>query len=291
MQLLIEKKLSGFLQQEGLPISMLDLLDSIYFPLTDHIAALKQTGIPLFLGINGGQGSGKSTTAAILCLLLEQAHGLRSATLSIDDLYLTKSERERLAQEVHPLFITRGVPGTHDIVFGNQIFDQVSAGRSLTLPVFDKQDDDRVDSSRWQSHESLDILILEGWCVGCLPQDDAQEPINKLEQEEDPDGIWRSYVNICLQKEYAKFFSRLDSLIMLAVPSMEKIYEWRELQEEKLEKKQGGRGMSVEEVQRFIMHYERLTQWMLQEMPQRADILIPIGDDHAPKELIFNKAG
>ncbi len=35
--------------------------------------------------------------------------------LSIDDYYLSKIERLRISQKVHPLLITRGVPGTHDI--------------------------------------------------------------------------------------------------------------------------------------------------------------------------------
>ncbi|MCP4340545.1 MAG: hypothetical protein GY799_17075, partial [Desulfobulbaceae bacterium] len=74
------------------------------------------------------------------------------------------------------------------------------------------------------------------------------------------------------------------------VPSMQKIYEWRELQEQKLQQQHGRRGMGEAEIQRFIMHYERLTQWMLQEMPQRADILLPIGEDHAPTDIIFNHA-
>ena len=31
---------------------------------------------------------------------------------------------------------------------------------------------------------------------------------------------------------------------------------------------------------RFIMHYERLTRWILQEMPARADIVVRLGPDH-----------
>lgn len=270
-------------------MSMLDLLDWFYLPLADRIAGRYQKETPLFLGINGGQGSGKSTTAAILCLLLEQVHGLHSATLSIDDLYLAKAEREKLASDVHPLFITRGVPGTHDIALGEAVFDQVADGQPVTLPRFDKLADDRAEPATWPRHEPLDILILEGWCVGCLPQDDIVDPINQLELKEDSDAAWRGYVNDCLRREYAGFFSKLDCLIMLAVPSMQKIYGWRELQEQKLEQQRGRRGMTPDEVERFIMHYERLTRWMLAEMPQRADILIPIGGDHAPLDIVCKR--
>ncbi len=269
---------------------MLDLLEWFYLPLVDHIAAMYRSSHPLLLGINGAQGSGKSTLAAIVSLLLREQHGLRCASLSLDDLYLTRAKRQALADAIHPLFITRGVPGTHDIKLGNKILDQVLAGQPLVLPRFDKLRDDRAAKEQWSEYPPLDVLLLEGWCVGCQPQSDTAAPINRLEQEEDPDAGWRNYVNTCLQGEYANFFSRLHALLMLAVPSMDKVYDWRELQEQKLEQNQGARGMTKGEVHRFIMHYERLTRLMLQEMPQRADILVPIGDDHAPKGFILRNS-
>ncbi|MCP4125597.1 MAG: hypothetical protein GY753_00875, partial [Gammaproteobacteria bacterium] len=231
-----------------------------------------------------------STLAAIVSLLLNERHGLHSASLSLDDLYLTRAVHQTLAAENNPLFTTRGVPGTHDILLGNRILDQVQAGQPVILPRFNKLTDDRAPREEWSQHKPLDVLILEGWCVGCRPQDDLQPPVNQLERNKDPDGIWRGHINNSLQGEYAEFFSRLHPLLMLAVPSMQKIYEWRELQEQKLQQQHGRRGMSKAEIQRFIMHYERLTRWMLQDMPQRADILLPVGEDHAPTDIIFNHA-
>ena len=35
--------------------------------------------------------------------------------VSIDDFYLTRAERKKLGEQVHPLMETRGVPGTHDV--------------------------------------------------------------------------------------------------------------------------------------------------------------------------------
>ncbi len=287
MQTPVIDRLTAHLRQEGLPLSLLVLLERLYLPLAEHIAGLHRSTHPLLLGINGAQGSGKSTLAGIICLLLQEQHGLHCASLSLDDLYLTKAERQSMAEKIHPLFITRGVPGTHDIALGNRIFDQVLAGQPVVLPRFDKLADDRAGKQQWPEYAPLDVLLLEGWCVGCQPQSDTVEPSNRLEREEDPEGSWRSYVNTCLQQEYANFFSRLHTLLMLAVPCMEKVYEWRELQEQRMGQKMGSRGMDAEQVQRFIMHYERLTRWMLQEMPQRADILVPIGKDHAPKECIL----
>ena len=84
--------------------------------------AMVQGGHPLVLGICGAQGSGKSTLAEALAERLER-DGLACAVLSLDDLYLTRAERERLARGVHPLLATRGPPGTHDTSLGIAVLD------------------------------------------------------------------------------------------------------------------------------------------------------------------------
>ena len=40
--------------------------------------------------------------------VLADTHGVVTTVLSLDDFYLTKAERESLAQRLHPLFATRG---------------------------------------------------------------------------------------------------------------------------------------------------------------------------------------
>jgi D-glycerate 3-kinase len=70
------------------------------------------------LGLCGAQGSGKTTLVAALADELA-AQGLRVATLSLDDLYLPRTVRQELAVKAHPLFATRGVPGTHDVALGS----------------------------------------------------------------------------------------------------------------------------------------------------------------------------
>ena len=84
--------------------------------LTPRIVTAAGAGA-LVVGLTGSQGSGKSTLAARLPPLLA-ARNLRAAVLSLDDLYLPKAERQRLAREVHPLLATRGVPGTHEVALG-----------------------------------------------------------------------------------------------------------------------------------------------------------------------------
>ena len=69
---------------------------------------------PLLVSLSGGQGSGKSTIAHIFKIILEQNFKLKVVKFSIDDFYKTAKERKKMASKIHPLFITRGVPGTHD---------------------------------------------------------------------------------------------------------------------------------------------------------------------------------
>ena len=94
-------------------------------------------GRPIVVGLCGAQGSGKSTLAAALCARLE-----RAVTLSLDDLYLMRRDREALARDVHPLLRTRGVPGTHDIPLGLAVLDAIGAGEAVARPRFDKARDD-----------------------------------------------------------------------------------------------------------------------------------------------------
>jgi D-glycerate 3-kinase len=101
------------------------------------------------VGLCGAQGSGKSTLATSLVRRFA-ARGVPGAALSLDDLYLTRSERSRLAEKVHPLLITRGPPGTHDVRLGLSVIDGVKAGRPVLLPKFDKGIDDRAPKSAWE---------------------------------------------------------------------------------------------------------------------------------------------
>lgn len=263
-------------------------LRQVYLPLAAWIAHRHQDG-PLIVGVNGAQGSGKSTLCALLQLVLEVGFGLRVVTLSLDDLYLTQAERVRLSQSVHPLLITRGVPGTHDVALGLNLLSALKRGESRSIPAFDKAQDDRRPMEFWPRFEGpADVILFDGWCVGAHPQQDADlmAPMNTLEEEADPDGTWRSYVNARLKGDYAQLFNLLDILIMLKVPSFERVFVWRSLQEQRLAESVGAQSkaarclMGPAELQRFILHFERLTRAMLAEMPSRADLTLFLGEDH-----------
>jgi D-glycerate 3-kinase len=274
------------IESEGLPDNYREVVDSHWRPLSEDIAEryYDNPGRPLVVGINGAQGSGKSTVAKFLEVLLVE-HNLRGVIVALDDLYLTRAERLALAANEHPLFATRGVPGTHDILLGETILDALRAGRPATLPRFDKASDDRSPETDLIDHP-VEVILLEGWCVGAVPQpaDALREPVNRLEAEEDPGGVWRREVNRRLATDYAELFARIDLLILLKVENFEAVRANRRLQEEKLALGNPG-GVAIMDdtaLDRFLMHYERLSRWQLQEMPARADIVIPIGADQRP---------
>lgn len=276
---------------EGLPAQWLDDALQHFAPLAMEIARRRQghQGL-LVVGINGAQGTGKTTLAHALSLMLEHDLNLNTAVLSLDDFYLTRQERLQLADCVHPLLATRGVPGTHDITLALQTLDMLAAGEAPTsLPRFDKSIDDRAAQSAWPvTKPSCDIVILEGWCLGLQAETDQALalPVNELEAAEDADASWRRFVNQKLDTEYQQLFARADMLIMLKAPSFDKVFEWRCLQEEKLAQRSNSEQersrfiMTPDAIQRFIQHYERLTRHCIATLPDVAELTFFVDDNH-----------
>lgn len=279
------------LQELMLDDILMEDLDRVYMPMANMIRMGFNTEAKThIIGVNGAQGAGKTTFGRLLQVVLEQAFGQKVVQLSIDDIYLSHKERERLAKEVHPLLVTRGVPGTHDVKLGEDTLDALcKAGpKDITLiPRFNKAMDDPFPRAEWDQFVGRpDVIIFDGWFMGAVEQKETEllTPVNALERDEDPYCVWRRYVNSQLEDNYKSLFNRLDLLVMLKVPSFDKVYEWRTLQEAKLRIKTQGqknlRVMSDEEVRRFISHYERLTRHILNEMPARADMLFNVSNDH-----------
>lgn len=279
-----------FLKAEHIPDNLDTEFEHIYLPLAHWLAQQHPDRFQV-IGVNGAQGSGKSTISNMMQLILSNGYGKHVQVLSIDDLYLQPEERAQLADSIHPLFRTRGVPGTHDVQMGLDLLQRLKAhqpGERLQLPRFDKSLDRRHHDSAWTPVDRpLDILILEGWCVGALPQQQHElvDHVNELELKEDPEGHWRRAVNATLSEDYQRLFAELDVLIMMQVPSMDQVYRWRTLQESKLGDKAS---MDESALRRFIMHYERLTLAQLEEMPSRADVVLKLDESHQIRSVTVN---
>lgn len=266
-----------------------------------RLTGRERTG-PLVAGLCGAQGIGKSTVSHRIAADLE-TRGHRTVIVSLDDLYLSHSERVRLAGTVHPLFATRGVPGTHDIGLGLALLEAANRPEPVAMPRFDKASDDRLPRDRWPVVESRPVaILLEGWCVGANPQpeQDLAEPVNDLERLEDADGIWRRYSNTALQADYQRLFAKLDTLILLAAPSFEVVAAWRRQQEAELRRtlfsasgldnSDMAKTMSDAQVDRFVLHYERLTRHILSEMPGRADLVLHLDAERTLRQITGREA-
>lgn len=274
-------------QDEHLPDHWLE--DALVWitTLANHLQALQQQQHPVCIGINGAQGSGKTTLSLALNSLLTEVYGLRCQTLSIDDFYLNHTERETLSRTIHPLLQTRGVPGTHNCTMAINIIQQLKEGRRCLIPRFDKATDNPAPECEWQEGvDKPDIIFLEGWCVGIPAQENCEldNPVNSLEETEDSEGVWRNHVQKQLAGPYQKLFAELDYLVFLQAPGFQCVYQWRLEQEEKLATRTQHKAhhaiMNDSQIARFIAHYQRLTEHALTQLPALANIIIPLDEDH-----------
>lgn len=253
--------------------------------LDDALSVAARTPV---LGISGLQGSGKSTLAAQVVARARQ-RGLQAAVLSIDDVYLTRAQRQRLARDVHPLLITRGPPGTHDLPLAHSVLEAVAGGVPVALPRFDKLSDERVPAAQWpQPPAPLDLLVFEGWFLGTPAQHEAdlQMPVNALEREADAEGRWRRWCNQCLARDYPALWQRMDRLWFLQPPGFAVVPRWRWQQEQSLQRAQPGRhGMSRPQLERFVQYYERVSRQALATLPHQADHVIVLDAQRRVRQI------
>jgi D-glycerate 3-kinase len=236
------------------------------------------------VGVAGSQGSGKST-------LLKQLAGSDAtiAAFSLDDVYLPRAYRQLIARDVHPLFVTRGPPGTHNLMQLGETLDalqEAEAGSATQMPAFDKVADNPLPHDRRPMFKGRpSLILLDGWCLGATAQADAElaAPVNELETTEDANGVWRREINANLAGGYQGVFDRLDAILYLRPPSFEIVHAWRSQQEEGLL----GRPLTDADrarIARFIQHYERITRHMMAG-GVRADVTVQLDEERRVVEV------
>ena len=215
------------------------MIKSFLIPLCFWINKKAEKKRPYFIGLAGGQGTGKTTISSLIRIILTKYFKLNVFRISIDDFYKTRKERKNLSKRVHPMLLTRGVPGTHDINLMLNFFRKSKSKqfKRLKLPKFNKALDDRLDKKKWYDLKKRpEVIIFEGWCVGAKPEKDnsLKKTINSIEKAKDQKQIWRKYVNHQLKTKYKNLYSQLNCLIYLKAKNFSLLQKWRLKQERKL---------------------------------------------------------
>ena len=265
-------------------------------PLCFWISKKADKKRPYFVGLAGGQGTGKTTISSIIKIILTKYFKLRVFRISIDDFYKTRKERKILSKKIHPMLLTRGVPGTHDVNMMSNFFKKTKSKnfRSLKLPKFDKAIDDRCDKKLWYSIKKRpDVIIFEGWCVGARAENNntLKKHINALERKEDKKLVWRKFVNQQLKLKYKKLYAQLDCLLFLKAGSFSLLQKWRLKQEKKLRLNNVGiknsKIMNKKDVIKFMQTYQRVTQNMLKYAPKYSSIILNLNRNHQIKSVKY----
>ena len=270
------------------------MIKSFLIPLCFWINKKANKKRPYFVGLAGGQGTGKTTTSSLLQIILIKYFKLKVFKISIDDFYKTRKERIVLSKKVHPMLLTRGVPGTHDINMMLNFFKKAKSKKfkRLKLPTFNKAIDDRFSKKKWYDLKSKpDVIIFEGWCVGAKSENSItlKRTINSMEKSKDQKQVWRKYVNDQLKSKYKNLYSQLNCLIYLKAKNFSLLQKWRFKQERKLwiKSKVKSKIMSRGDVLNFMQTYQRITQNMFKKMPKYASIILNLNSNHQIKSAVY----
>jgi len=267
-------------------------------PLCFWISEKADKKRPYFVGLAGGQGTGKTTVSSLIKIILIKYFRLKVFRISIDDFYKTRKERINLSKRVHSMLLTRGVPGTHDINLMLNFFRKVKSKKfkRLKLPTFNKAIDDRFKKKRWYDlKDKPDVIIFEGWCVGAKSETNntLKKTINSMEKVKDQKQIWRKYVNQQLKSKYKNLYSQLNCLIYLKAKNFSLLQKWRLKQERKLwlnsKRNSKLKIMNKEDVINFMQTYQRITQNMFRYMPKYASIILNLNSNHQIKSAVYKR--
>ena len=274
------------------------MIRTFLIPLCFWISKKADKKKPYFVGLAGGQGTGKTTISSLIKIILIKYFKLKVFRISIDDFYKTRKERMNLSKRVHPMLLTRGVPGTHDINMMLSFFKKTKSKnfKKLKLPTFNKSIDDRFNKKKWYDLKNKpDVIIFEGWCVGAKSEKNntLKKTINSMEKVEDQKQIWRKYVNQQLKSKYKNLYLQLNCLIYLKAKNFNLLQKWRLKQERKLwlnsKRKSNLKIMSKEDVINFMQTYQRITQNMFRYMPKYASIIFNLNSKHQIESAVYKK--
>ncbi len=268
----------------------IETLWNLWLPLAMQLAqSQQQLGHPLIQGILGGQGTGKTTLAAVLTLILKHL-GKSTLSLSLDDLYKTYSDRLALRKQERRL-IWRGPPGTHDIDLGLAVLDRLRHpdGQPIPIPRFDKSAwNGAGDRTQPEIVQGADIVLFEGWFVGVRPIDPVAFENPPLPILTADDKTFARDMNARLE-DYLPLWARLDRLMVLYPVDYRLSLAWRQQAEREMIAA-GKSGMSNSEINEFVKYFWKslhpeLFIKPLTTNPNWVDLVIEINADHSPGDV------
>ena len=275
------------------PEQTLLTLWNFWLPWTMLLVQKKtQLNRPFIQGILGGQGTGKTTLAEVTKLIL-QHQGYSTVSISIDDIYKTYEERQKLQEQDNRL-IWRGPPGTHDVDLGIELLDNLRRGEPdeiINVPRFDKSAYGGAgDRTKSEQVSNIDIVLFEGWFVGVrpIPQSAFNEPPAPIITLEDKK--FAQDMNVAL-RAYLPLWERLDSLLVLHPVDYRFSKQWRQEAERKMIAL-GKSGMSDGEIGRFVdyfwqaLHPELFIEPLVNS--PWVDMVVEIDASHLPGKIYGN---
>jgi D-glycerate 3-kinase len=261
-----------------------ELLQNFWLPLAKQLVNWhEQAEGTLIQGILGGQGTGKTTLAAILTQILKHT-GLQVCQLSLDDLYKTYADRQQLKQ-IDPRLRWRGPPGTHDIDLGLEVLQQLKHQRPAQVPRFNKSAWGGMgDRTTPETVNRADIVLFEGWFVGVRPIDPALFNHAPAPIATESDRAFARDMNTRLA-DYLPLWNLLDRLIVLLPSDYRLSQQWRRQAEQRMIAT-GHPGMTRTELDEFVEYFWRSLHPELFMTPFRsnaqADWVIEISPEHRP---------
>ncbi|CAA7019958.1 unnamed protein product [Microthlaspi erraticum] len=210
---------------------------------------------PLVIGFSAPQGCGKTTLVFALEYLFRTTKR-KSATVSIDDFYLTAEGQAKL-REANPgnaLLELRGNAGSHDLPFSVETLEALTKlskdGMKMKVPRYNKSAysgrGDRADATTWPEVEGpLKVILFEGWMLGFKPL--PAEAVKAVDPQ-------LEIVNKNLEAYYEAWDKYINAWVVIKIKDPSYVYRWR-LQAEIAMRQAGKAGMSDDEVNDFVSRY------------------------------------
>jgi D-glycerate 3-kinase len=267
------------------PNSSADWLWSLGLPILS--LACKEPARKRLIGLSALPGCGKSS----LGIWLETAArnlGLSLQVVSIDDFYFPADQLERSMQG-NPWGVPRALPGSHDVKLLQQTLAQWRQGQRVQCPQFDKAlRNGRGDRSGWRACNA-DLLVLEGWFVGCKggydPTLQERELVPPLTANE---LAYRKQTEQILQR-YQPIWTQLDQLWQLRATDPQSPRLWKRQQENDMHTSRGS-SLNGSELDGFIrMILSAIPSETVRNIP--ADVVLDVDSSRELTRIHLNQAG